>query len=335
MIYLNNAASAWPKAPGVIEAVAECLAGMPEHPGRSVRVEMDALQECRTRLARMLGADQPERIVLTPSATHALNLAILGVGLKPGETVVTSVAEHNSMLRPLARLEDALGLRLKLVGMAANGFLDVDAFEEALRGSPRLVALSHASNVTGLTQPVAAMFARARQAGALTLLDASQSLGHVPVNTSELNADLIAFTGHKGLRGPPGTGGLWVSPGVELEQIVVGGTGFRSDLRRHPAEMPTRLEAGTPNIPALAGLAAALRWRRNKARISCARTERAEQMRTGLRNIPRLRLFGDSADAPAIGIFSFRVEGWRSKKQAMRWPRVLGLSAAPACTAPL
>jgi len=311
MIYLNNAASAWPRAPGVIEAVTACLARMPEHPGRSAHAEFDAPGECRTRLAKMLGSDRPERIVLTQHATHALNLAILGLGLKPGDEVVTSVTEHNSMLRPLARLEDALDLHITLVGMAADGTLDEDAFEQALRRSPRLVAINHASNVTGRIQPVAAMLARAQQAGAVTLLDASQSLGHLPVDVRELNADLIAFTGHKGLRGPAGTGGLFVAPGLDLEQVVVGGTGIRSDLRLHPPEMPTRLEAGTPNVPALAGLAAALRWHEKHHGQFCTVEEaRAEQMRAGLRNIPRVRLFGDSSGAPKLGIVSFRVDGW-------------------------
>lgn len=311
LIYLNNAASSWPKAPGVIDAVTACLAHIPEHPGRSAQKEFDALGECRTRLSIMLGIERPERIVLTQHATHALNMAILGLGLKPGDEVVTSVTEHNSVLRPLARLEDALGLRLTIVGMTADGALDEDAFELALQRSPRLVAINHVSNVTGHIQQVAAMFARARQSGAFTLLDASQSLGHLPVDARVLNADLIAFTGHKGLRGPAGTGGLYVAPGVELEQVLVGGTGVRSNMRLHPPEMPTRLEAGTPNVPALAGLAAALRWQDEQGEafrgIDAARVD---QLRIGLRNIPRVRLFGDAADAPGIGIISFRVEGW-------------------------
>ena len=311
MIYLNNAGSAWPKAPGVAEAVAEWLARMPEHSGRSNLTEFDAPEECRFRLARILGSDRTEYIVLTHNATHALNLAILGLGLKPGDEVVTSVTEHNSMLRPLARLEDAIGLQVTRVGMAADGSLDQDAFEQALQRSPRLVAFNHASNVTGRILPVAGMFARARKAGAVTLLDASQSLGHLPVNAQELNADLIAFTGHKGLRGPTGTGGLFVTPGVTLEQVVVGGTGVRSDLRLHPSEMPTRLEAGTPNVPALAGLAAALRWQEDQGQhFSAMGQARSEQMRTALRNIPYVRLLGDSGESPAIGIASFRVEGW-------------------------
>jgi selenocysteine lyase/cysteine desulfurase len=274
----------------------------------------------------MLGFDQPDRIVLTQNATHALNLAILGIGLKPGDEVVTSFAEHNSMLRPLARLEEKLGLGLNIIGMTNEGALDTDAFEKALSRLPRLVALNHVSNVTGRIYPVAAMFDRARQAGAVTLLDASQSLGHVPVDARELNADVIAFTGHKGLRGPAGTGGLYVAPGIDLDQVIVGGTGIRSDLRLHPPEMPIRLEAGTPNIPALAGLAAALRWHEeNSGQIRKMERARAEQLRSGLRDIPRVRLFDDMVDIPGTGIISFRIEGWEIEETGFALAESFGI----------
>jgi len=311
LIYLNNAASSWPKAPGVIDAAMESQSGFPEHPGRTARAVHRSPEACRSRLAKKLGVDDPTRVVLTPHATCALNLAILGLGLKPGDEVVTSVAEHNSVLRPLARLEDALGIRLTLIGMDSNGHLDEDAFEIALRRSPRLVALNHASNVTGIIQPVDALFARAHKAGSVTLVDASQSLGHVAVDARALNADLIAFTGHKGLRGPAGTGGLYVAPGIELDQVLVGGTGVRSDLRLHPTEMPIRLEMGTPNVPALAGLEAALRWHEEQGEAFLQiETARAEQLRIGLRAITGVRLFGDSEGAQALGIVSFRVSGF-------------------------
>jgi len=134
----------------------------------------------------------------------------------------------------------------------------------------------------------------------------------MPVVASELNADLIAFTGHKGLRGPSGTGGLYVAPGLELEQVLVGGTGVRSDLRLHPQEMPTRLEAGTPNVPALAGLATALRWHEENNGSFCSVAQaRVGQLRNGLRSIPRVRLFGDSEVDFGIGIISFRIDGWK------------------------
>jgi cysteine desulfurase / selenocysteine lyase len=311
IVYLNNAATAWPKAPGVAEAVADEMLQIPEHPGRTAKTNDDPLHACRVLLAGMLGTDSAERIVLTQHATHALNLAILGLGLRNGDEVITSVTEHNSMLRPLARLQDTVGIQLALIGIDADGAIDEEAFERALQRSPRLVAFNHVSNVTGHIQPVASVFTRARRAGATTLLDASQSLGHLPVNAHELNADLIAFTGHKGLRGPAGAGGLYVAPQIELEQMLVGGTGVRSDLRLHPAEMPTRLEAGTPNMPALAGLAAALRWQQEHGLLfnTIARS-RAQQLRAGLREIPTVHLIGNGMHSEELEIISIRVDGW-------------------------
>lgn len=311
MIYLNNAATSHPKAPGVLEAVTESLVALPEHSGRTAAAHDRRPDACRARLARLFGVDRAERIALTQHATHALNLAILGLGLQANDEVVTSVCEHNSLLRPLARLEAALGLRLTVIGMTPEGDLDEDAFERALAREPRLVALNHASNVTGQVLPVAGIFERARRAGALTLLDASQSLGHIPVEAAALHADMIAFTGHKGLRGPAGTGGLFVREGLELEQVIVGGTGVRSDLRFHPGEMPTRLEAGTPNVPALAGLEAALRWTEEQgAAFEKVAAARAAQLRDGLKIIPGVRVFGGKSDEPRIGVVSFRIAGW-------------------------
>ncbi len=198
-----------------------------------------------------------------------------------------------------------------LIGLDAEGTLDRDAFARALQQKPRLVVLNHASNVTGRIQAVAPLFQQAREAGAYTLLDASQTLGHVPVHPEVMAADLVAFTGHKGLHGPPGTGGLYVSPRLELEPTIVGGTGIRSDLELHPPEMPIRLEAGTPNAPALRGLAAALRWveeRPAEHRVQASSMER--RLREGLRDSPGVHIFEDADGAERVGVISFRVEHW-------------------------
>jgi len=310
-IYLNNSASAWPPAPGVIAAVASALEHLPVQPGRGESSGADVVAECRQRLANLLGARSPERVAFTPSATHALNLAILGLGLKRGDHVITSVTEHNSVLRPLARLADGIGIRVTVVGLDEHGDLDAGAFGLALQDSPRLVVLNHASNVTGRVNAVSALFHKAKAAAAVTLLDASQSLGHWPVNAPELGADMVSFTGHKGLRGPVGTGGLYVAEHVELEQVMVGGTGVRSDLRLHPSEMPIRLEAGTSNVPALAGLNAALLWRETDGPAFLEQENRlALDLREGLRAIGGVRLFDDVPGATRLGLVSFRVDGW-------------------------
>jgi selenocysteine lyase/cysteine desulfurase len=216
---------------------------------------------CRAALARLLGSSEAHRIVLCQHATQALNLAIQGFPFAPGDKVVTTALEHNSVLRPLFRLEKRGLIQLSIVPVNAEGRVKEDAFEKALHErSARLVVVNHASNVTGAIQNVEALFRAAHRLGAVTLLDASQTLGLVDVDVRRMEADMVAFTGHKYLLGPVGTGGLYVSPAIELEPILVGGTGVRSDLRDMPPEMPGRLEAGTPNLPAFAGLRHALSW---------------------------------------------------------------------------
>lgn len=333
-IYLNNAASSWPKAPGVIDALSGVLAAPPVHPGRAAS-RSDPTAACRKRLAELLrgagelpAAPAPERIVLTVNATHALNLAILGLDLQPGALVATTVTEHNSVLRPLNHLARRRGVRIRCAGLDADGRIDARAWEALLSEGPRLAVLNHASNVTGRVADAARLLGAARAAGAVTLLDASQTLGHVPVHPAELHADLVACTGHKALHGPPGTGCLYVAPHLDLEPWIVGGTGVRSDLEFHPGDMPMRLEAGTPNAPALAGLAAALAWLAREGAAHNVRAHRlGARLRSGLRATPGVRLFGDAPDDATTGVVSFAVEGWGIEDAGF----VLGESFGIAC----
>lgn len=310
-IYLNNAASAWPRAEGVVDAVGRALVEPPSHPGRTTTTEMDAPARCRRGLAAMLGVDTPERIVLTSHATHALNLAIFGTGLEAGDRVVTSVTEHNSVLRPLHHLRELLGIEIDVIGLDEDGELDTASFDAALSMCPRLVVLNHASNVTGRVNDVAPLLSKARAHGAATLLDAAQTLGHIPVNAAELCADMVAITGHKGLRGPTGTGALYVAEGLCLRQVYVGGTGVRSDLELHPPDMPMRLEAGTPNVAALAGLAAALQWhQRAGLEFACAEHALASELRVGLRTSPGVHVYDSAPDERRVGIVSFTIDSF-------------------------
>jgi len=311
MVYLNNAALGWPTAPGVAEAVQAWLTDPPEERGRTAAAHEDVAGEARRRLSKMLGASDPERIIFTLNATQSLNIAILGLNLPPGSLAITTVTEHNSVLRPLERLRAERGIRVKIVGFDSTGALDEDEFRKGLSDGPRLVVLNHASNVTGRVNDVGPLFLAAKAAGASTLLDASQTAGLIPVDAAGLHADLVAFPGHKGLHGPTGTGCLYVAPGIELDQFIVGGTGTRSDLARHPEEMPLRLEAGTANGAGLAGLAAALGWCEHhggEAREEVARL--GDRLRSGLRQIPRVRVFGlAGSQGGATGVVSFGIEG--------------------------
>jgi len=327
MVYLNNAASSWPKAPGVTQAVCRALEDLPVHPGRAA-LRHDATAHCRAHLAALLAAAQPDRIVLTVNATQALNLAILGLDLAPGALVVTTVTEHNSVLRPLHHLAERRGIRLEVVGLDAQGRIDGPAWAAAVARRPALAVLNHASNVTGRIADAARLLGQAHDAGAVTLLDASQTLGIAPVHAGRLQADLVAFTGHKGLHGPPGTGGLYVAPHLDLTQWFVGGTGVRSDLALHPTDMPMRLEAGTPNVPALAGLAAALAWWAQKGASHHERVlHLAARLRAGLRATPGVRLFGDGPENESTGVVSFLIAGWSAEDAGY----VLGESFGIVC----
>jgi len=317
-VYVNNAATAWPRAPGVAGAVAEVLEGIPDHPGRSaVRQscdtvhDRDPLEECRKHLTKLLSVRDTRRIVLCPNATAALNIALHGQDWGRYSRVITTVTEHNSVLRPLAHIRKKHPFDLRIIGLDRSGILDSEAFNAALDAGADLVVLNHASNVTGRIQDVRPLFAHAHEKGAVTLLDASQTLGHVPVHPESLGADLVAFTGHKALRGPPGTGGLYVSPTLELEQVFVGGTGVRSDLEFHPPEMPMRLEAGTPNLPAFAGLAAALHWHEEAAGTFHKKEQAVvRRLYDGLDGIGGVQIMDPDRQAGRVPIVSFRVRGW-------------------------
>ncbi|MFZ3210331.1 MAG: aminotransferase class V-fold PLP-dependent enzyme [Terriglobales bacterium] len=327
MIYLNNAAEGWPKAPGVAQAVGQALEQPPSSAGRSVSQNLDWAADCRQRIADLLAVPDPRRIALTTSATHALNLAIHGLGLREQAVVITTVTEHNSVLRPLFLLERVGRARIIVIGLDAAGRLDGAALQRALSERPALVAINHASNVTGRVNPVETWFALAKDAGAVTLLDASQTVGQIPVRPLQIGADLVALPGHKGLHGPAGTGALYAAPDVDLEQILVGGTGRRSQSRWHPAEMPERLEAGTPNSPGLAGLAAALAWHDsngNEFRQNGRYVSRL--LREGLRSIPKVRLFDDQPGVEYLDLVSFQVEGWEVEETGLALLESFGIA---------
>jgi cysteine desulfurase family protein len=308
-VYLNNAAGSWPKAPGVADAVKEGLLLPPYHPGRSTRT-VDPARECRDILASMMGMDDSNNLALTCSATHSLNLAILGMSFSSRSRVITTAMEHNSVLRPLHRLKEKSIIRLDVIGLDEDGSPSVEEFERAVDSDVALVVMSHVSNVTGKVVDVARYFGRARGAGAVTLLDASQSMGHLDVRPEDLHCDMVAFTGHKGLLAPPGTGGLYVAPHIELQQIIVGGTGVRSDSLRHAPEMPMRLEAGTPNVPAFMGFAAALRWLRdNRDEFRSRERSAYHSLRCGMEGIDGIRLFG-MGQGGYSSIVSFALRGW-------------------------
>lgn len=267
MIYLDYAATAAVRPPEVIAAVTHYLTDIGATPGRSghhraVEAGRIALR-CRRALAQILGVTgDPGRIVFQHNATHALNTALYGI-LAPGDRLIRTGYDHNSVRRPAGALARK-GVEVDVVAARADGTLDLDELRERIGGSggrpARLVTLPMVSNVFGHRLPVAEAAAIAHEAGALVLVDAAQAAGHLPMHAARDGVDLLAFTGHKGLLGPQGIGGLWVREGVEVEPLLRGGTGGDSLLEAMPDSYPDHLEAGTLNGPAIAGLLAGVEW---------------------------------------------------------------------------
>jgi cysteine desulfurase / selenocysteine lyase len=261
MHYLDYAATSAIRPGSVADAMHRFLTEVGASPGRggyarSVESGRIALR-CRRRVAQVLGVPgDPGRIVFTLNATYALNTALHGV-LRPGDAVVITPFDHNAVLRPVHALERSRGIEVRTIPGAPDGSLDLERAARLLEGA-RLLVVNAVSNVLGSPLPLGALAGLARERGVLVLVDTAQSAGHLPSRPAEEGGDLVAFTGHKGLLGPQGTGGLWVREGVDVEPFCTGGTGGNSALREMPPAYPDHLEAGTPNAPGIAGLLAGL-----------------------------------------------------------------------------
>ncbi|NLT74240.1 MAG: aminotransferase class V-fold PLP-dependent enzyme [Chloroflexi bacterium] len=343
MIYLDNAATSWPKPPEVIRAMANLLENAGGNPGRSGhRLSVAAgrvLYDTREALAELFGADDPLRVVLSPNVTYALNIALTGL-LRPGDRVVTTGIEHNSVMRPLRSLQ-AAGVLLDVVPCAPDGHVDMERMAEALRAPASVVVANHASNVVGTIAPVGEIALLAHRAGALFIVDAAQTGGVLPIDVQALGIDLLAFTGHKGLLGPTGTGGLVIAPHLAPERfrpVFTGGTGSRSEEELPPEVFPDRLEAGTPNSVGIAGLGAAVRFLQATGVETIRRHERGllERLLNGLREIPGVRMYGPTDVSQRTATVSVRIEGmseseigWRLDEEYGILCRV-GLHCAPA-----
>jgi cysteine desulfurase/selenocysteine lyase len=321
-IYLDNAATSYPKPPGVAEAVERALRQEGAAEGRSatraaLRVH-EVVARCRERAARMLGSERPERIVFTFNATDSLNLALHGL-LRPGDHVVTSTVEHNSILRPLRNLRD-WGVEVSYVAGDHEGWVNPDDVKRALRKNTRLVAILNASNVTGTIQPVDQIGEIAHGTGALFLVDAAQTAGHLPIDVSHAPIDLLATAGHKGLVGPLGTGILYVGPGVEerLESVRQGGTGSNSEDDLQPAKLPDKYECGNHNVPGLFGLEAALAWIEERTVPELRRHERelTQQLVASLAGIKGIRVYGPQSPDDRVGVVSLSLEGFEPQELA-------------------
>ena len=316
MIYLDNAATSYPKPPSVAQAVAAAVTDAGANPGRAGhRLANDAahlVYDARAAVAELLGAPDPLRVILGPNVTWALNLALRGL-LRPGDHVVTTSMEHNAVMRPLRALE-AEGVALSVVRCLADGTLDPERLADAITPQTALVVVNHASNVVGTLLPVAQIAAIARERGIPLLLDTAQTAGAIPIDAAALGIDLLAFTGHKSLLGPMGTGGLVLGEGFDharLEPLVRGGTGSRSEEELQPEFLPDKYEAGTMNVPGLAGLAAGLQWLQDRSVAEIRAHERTVTQRLidGLRAIDGVKVYGTHDAARQTGAVSCTIAG--------------------------
>jgi len=313
-VYLDNAATSWPKPEAVYRAVDHFMRQVGATPGRGGHRREEEAQrladEARAALAELFRAPDPQGVAFTLNATQALNLALKGL-LRPGDHVVTSSIEHNALWRPLKALERR-GVELTAVACAPDGTLDPVKVEAALQPNTRLVAVLHASNVLGTILPIAEIGAICRRYGILFLVDAAQTAGAVPIDLAAMGIDLLAFAGHKGLYGPHGTGGLVVRPGVELETWVEGGSGVVSGPATMPAALPARLEAGTQNAAGIAGLLAGVRFvlEQGVERIRAHEMAVTRLLIERLQAIPDLTILGPHDLEQRTAVVSLTVEGY-------------------------
>ena len=342
MIYFDNAATSWPKPPGVTEAMVHFLNQVGANPGRAGhRRAVEAgriVYNAREAVAELFNAPDPLRIAFGANVTEALNLALLGL-LRPGDHVVTSSMEHNAVMRPLRALENER-VEVTVVGCSTDGRLDLAALEAAIRPDTVLVALNHASNVTGTVLPVAEVGAICRH-GPLLLVDAAQTGGAYPIDLQADGIDLFAFTGHKSLGGPMGTGGLIVGERVDEKRItplVYGGTGSLSEHDQQPDFMPDAFESGTPNAVGLAGLEAGVRWvlERGVNEIRAHEVGLTQALIEELGSIPGVTVYGTLDAELQTATVSFNITGVAPSEVGMRLDEEygimcrVGLHCAPA-----
>ncbi|HEY3324113.1 MAG TPA: aminotransferase class V-fold PLP-dependent enzyme [Planctomycetota bacterium] len=332
MIYLDNAATSWPKPPEVLQAMASMIETAGGNPGRAGhRLSLAAgrvVYETREAIAELFGSSDPLRVIFALNATHALNTALRGL-LRPGDRVVTTSIEHNSVMRPLHALAKT-GVRVETIACGADCLPLPGAIEKTIVPGTRLVVATHASNVSGALMPIAEIAAHAHRAGALLLVDAAQSAGCMPIDMEELGIDLLAFSGHKGLLGPTGTGGLILGQNVPvetMEPMTYGGTGSHSDSHEQPAALPDKFESGTLNSVGLAGLGASVRYllTRGVDGICLEEKRLTARLVSDLRDIRGVTVHGPTSAEQRLAVVSFTVAGRSTSELAERLEEEYGI----------
>ena len=339
MIYFDNAATTIKKPECVMKAVMDALGSL-GNSGRGVHggalSASRIIYDTRVALAQLFGAESPERIAFTANSTQALNMAIKGA-LEPGDHVITTVLEHNSVLRPLYELEDR-GVELTILPADSLGNICYEDFENEIRPNTKAIVTTHGSNLTGNLLDIEKIGAIAGQHGLLYIVDASQTAGVFDNKKKKMGIDILCFTGHKGLLGPQGIGGIYIREGVILRPLLSGGSGVQTYLRAHPPQMPTALEAGTLNGHGIAGLGAAVRWIQNTGLDVIRAKEQAlmRQFYEEVCKIPGITVYGDFGTYNRCAIVSLNVREYDSGEVSDALSESYGIATRPgAHCAPL
>ena len=315
MIYFDNAATTLRKPDCVVRAVTEAMCSL-GNSGRGVHSgalsASRIIYDTRAALAQLLGAECPERIAFTANSTESLNMAIKGV-LTPGDHVITTVLEHNSVLRPLYEMEDR-GVELTILPADSAGNICYEDFEKEIKSNTKAIVTTHGSNLTGNLLDIGRIGTIAKKHDLLYIVDASQTAGVFPIDVQKMGIDILCFTGHKGLLGPQGTGGIYVRDGVEVRPLLCGGSGVQTYLRTHPPQMPTALEAGTLNGHGIAGLGAAVRYIQGTGldHIRAKEQNLMWEFYTQVREIPGITVYGDFTDFNRCAIVSLNIRDYDS-----------------------
>lgn len=331
MIYLDNGATSFPKPKGMIDAMDRCMLEYCGNPGRSGHAFSmrtgEGIYAARKKIAKLFNISDPTRVIFTWNTTGALNLGIQGV-LKEGDHVITTSMEHNSVLRPLKMLESK-GVEHTIVMCDKTGIINLRDIKEVMKENTKMLVCTHVSNVTGSIQPIRELGEFAHRNGLIFMVDGAQSGGVLPINVTEMNIDMLAMPGHKGLLGPMGTGFLYIKEGIQIEPLLSGGTGSASKDRRQPREIPDGFEAGTVNAPGIIGLGYSvdLLLKLGIPNIYEKEHELTRMLDEEIRNMKNVVVYGPDNIDKKVGIVTFNVKGKSCEQVADELSEVYGIAA--------
>lgn len=332
MIYMDNAATTMHKPQAVIDAVIAAMGSMGNAGRGANEASLSAsrvIYNTRDKLCRLFGAESPKQIAFTNNSTESLNIAIKGL-LNPGDHVITTMLEHNSVLRPLYEMEKK-GVKLTIIKSDEKGTFDLKDMEEAVIPETKMIVCTNGSNLTGNYIDISKVGELALRKGLLFVVDASQTAGVFPIDVQKMHVDVLCFTGHKGLLGPQGVGGIYVREGLSVRPLKSGGSGVQTYSRTHPAEMPTALEAGTLNGHGIAGLGAAVDYIQEAGQDKIREKEQSLMRRfyEGVRDIPGVKIYGDFRTWERCAIVTLNIGDYDSSEVSDELLTEYGISTRP------